>query len=53
MPSPDPVTFGEKRKLTRLAKDLKDWAKANGRNFPWRLSDANTYQQVIVEVKIY
>lgn len=50
MPSPDPVTSGEKRKLTRLAKDLKDWARVHGRNFPWRSSDADTYQQVIVEV---
>lgn len=50
MRSPDPVTPGEKRKLTRLAKDLKGWAKVNGRDFPWRSSDAGTYQQVIVEV---
>ncbi|MHC3127926.1 hypothetical protein OB03_11825 [Brevundimonas sp. GN22] len=50
MRSPDPVAPGEKRKLTRLAKDLKVWAKVNGRDFPWRLSDADTYQQVIVEV---
>lgn len=50
MPSPDHVTPGEKRKLTRLAKDLKHWAKVNGRDFPWRSSEANTYQQVIVEV---
>lgn len=50
MPSLDPVTPGEKRKLTSLAKDLKDWAKANGRDFPWRSSNAGTYQQVVVEV---
>lgn len=50
MSSLDPVKPGEKRKLTSLAKDLKDWAKANGRDFPWRLSSAGIYQQVIVEV---
>lgn len=50
MPSPDPVTRSEKRKLTWLAKDLKGWARVNGRNFPWRSSEAGTYQQVIVEV---
>ncbi|UNK80656.1 hypothetical protein MNQ96_06160 [Sphingopyxis granuli] len=33
-----------------MAKGLKEWAKANGRDFPWRLSSAGTYQQVIVEV---
>lgn len=50
MRSPDPVAPGEKRKLTRLAKDLKGWAKVNSRDFPWRSNDAGTYQQVIVEV---
>lgn len=50
MPSPDHVTPGEERKLTRLAKDLKHWAKVNGRDFPWRSSEAKTYQQAVVEV---
>lgn len=50
MPFPDPVTRGEKRKLTRLASDLRSWAKLYSRDFPWRSNDAGTYQQVIVEV---
>lgn len=50
MSSLDPVTSGEKRKLTSLANDLKDWAKAKGRDFRWRSSSAGTYQQVVVEV---
>jgi hypothetical protein len=49
MPLHDPITPGEKRKLTRLTKALKGWAKVNSRDFLWRSSDASTYQQVTVE----
>ena len=50
MPSPDPLTAGEKRKLTWLSRELVEWACDNGRHFPWRSSDAGTYGQVVVEV---
>lgn len=50
MPSSDRLTPGQKRKLTRLANDLKGWAKLNGRDFPWRSCEADTYQQLVVEV---
>ncbi|HEY0598287.1 hypothetical protein [Sphingopyxis sp.] len=50
MSSADPLTRGEKRKLTRLRSDLLDWAKENGRTFPWRFADASTYERIVVEV---
>lgn len=50
MSSDDPLTLGEKRKLTRLRSDLLEWAEQGGRNFPWRLSGASTYERIVVEV---
>ncbi len=50
MPSPDPLLVGEKRKITRLRRDLLGWAKENGRTFPWRRCDASEYQRIVVEV---
>lgn len=50
MSSPDPLLPGEKRKLTRLAHELVKWAGDHGRDFPWRLADADTYQKIAVEV---
>lgn len=50
MPSPDPVTRSEKRKLTGLASDLIEWAVENGRQFAWRSKSASVYEQIIVEV---
>lgn len=50
MPSPDPLKPGEKRRLTRLARDLVAWSRENGRDFPWRSTTANLYQQIVVEV---
>lgn len=50
MPSPDPLKPGEKRRLTKLARDLVAWSDENGRDFPWRSTNANLYQQIVVEV---
>lgn len=50
MSSADPLTRGEKRKLTRLRSDLLDWAKENGRTYPWRLPGSSTYERIVVEV---
>lgn len=50
MRSPDTLTLGEKRRLTRLAGDLVDWASESGRDFPWRSKQASVYEQVVVEV---
>lgn len=47
---PDPLTRAEKRKLTGLRAKLLEWAKTNGRDFPWRSSSASTYERVVVEV---
>lgn len=50
MGSADPLLQGEKRKLTRLRKDLLGWFELNGRDLPWRKPSADTYQQIVVEV---
>lgn len=50
MSSPDPLTTGQKRKLTRLGRDLVTWSRQHGRQFAWRATSADTYQQVVVEV---
>ena len=50
MPSPDSLKPGEKRRLTRLARDLVAWFDENGRDFPGRSTNANHYQQIEVEV---
>lgn len=50
MSSPNPLTRGEKRKLTRLRSDLLEWANENGRDFPWRSAHASTYERIVVEV---
>lgn len=50
MSSADPLTRGEKGKLTRLKADLLQWAEQDGRVFPWRLPGASTYERIVVEV---
>jgi A/G-specific adenine glycosylase len=50
MPSPDALTRGEKAKLTGLARDLKAWAGAQSRDFPWRSGQATEFQKIAVEV---
>lgn len=47
---PDPLTRGEKVKITRLRKDLLTWFDANGRDLPWRRSSASDFEQICVEV---
>lgn len=47
---PDPLTRGEKAKLTRLRKDLLTWFEGNGRELPWRAQNASVYERVCVEV---
>lgn len=46
----DTVSTGEKRRLTRLARDLVAWAAENGRQFPWRTREASNYERIAVEV---
>lgn len=50
MPSVDPLTTGEKRKLTRLKNDLLRWAREHGRDLPWRKDTARDYEKIAVEV---
>lgn len=50
MPSPSNLTTGEKRKLTRLRRDLLEWATGHGRSFPWREGTTGTYEKIAVEV---
>lgn len=50
MPSRDELTTGQKRKLTRLRRDLVGWASENGRDLPWRNARADTYEKIVVEV---
>lgn len=52
MPSrePDPLTRGEKAKLTRFRKDLLTWFEENGRDLPWRKPSANDFERICVEV---
>jgi A/G-specific adenine glycosylase len=46
-----PLTLGEKRRLTRLAKDLLSWQqKGGGRYFPWRTPATPLFQLICVEV---
>ena len=46
----DPLTRGEKNRLTRVRKDLLAWFEVNGRNFPWRSKSAGTFERICVEV---
>lgn len=46
----DSVTTVEKRRLTRLSRDLVAWAAENGRQFPWRSREASNYERIAVEV---
>lgn len=50
MPSRDPLTRGQKQKLSRLRKDLLAWAKENGRTFPWRSTETGDYEKIVAEV---
>lgn len=40
----------DKRKITRLRRDLSSWAADNGRKFRWRRDEAGDYEKIVVEV---
>lgn len=46
----DPLTRGEKAKITRFRKDLLIWFEENGRDLPWRRSSASVFEKICVEV---
>ena len=46
----DPLTRGEKRKLTGLRASLLAWADDAGRDFPWRGQRVGIYEKIAVEV---
>lgn len=46
----DPLTRGEKAKITRFRKDLLIWFEENGRDFPWRSARASDFERICVEV---
>ena len=50
MSSRDPLTRGEKQRITRLRAKVLDWYSKNGRDFPWRHPNASTYERICVEV---
>lgn len=47
---PDPLSRGEKVKITRLRKDLLAWFEVNGRDLPWRRPSASVFERICVEV---
>jgi A/G-specific adenine glycosylase len=50
MSSPDPLTRGDKLRITHLRSRLLDWYGEHGRSFPWRRPEARVYEKVCVEV---
>lgn len=46
----DPLTRGDKLRITRLRRDLLDWYGRHGRALPWRSEHASTYEKICVEV---
>lgn len=47
---PDPLTRGQKVRITRLRHRLLDWYAVHGRDLPWRHDRANTFERICVEV---
>ena len=47
---PDPLTRGQKARITRLRRCLLDWYAVHGRALPWRHDRANTFERICVEV---
>ncbi|WP_108503531.1 hypothetical protein [Paracoccus indicus] len=47
---PDPLTRGQKVRITRLRYRLLDWYAVHGRDLPWRHDPANTFERICVEV---
>ncbi|WP_348637624.1 hypothetical protein [Minwuia sp. IMCC3077] len=50
MSSRDPLTRGEKQRISRLRPRLLEWYDANGRDFPWRRESADNFERICVEV---
>ena len=50
MSSPDPLTRGEKHRITRLRGHLLNWYERHGRVLPWRRPEASTFERICVEV---
>jgi len=48
--TPDPLTRGQKVRLTRLRHALLAWYAEQGRDLPWRRDRANTFERICVEV---
>ncbi len=46
----DRLSKREKNRLTRLRRKLLAWYQEEGRDFPWRSSDASNYERICVEV---
>lgn len=46
----DQLTTGQKRKISRLRKDLVRWYQVHGRDLPWRRDAAKEYENICVEV---
>lgn len=46
----DQLTTGQKRKISRLRKDLLHWYRGHGRDLPWRRDAAKEYEKICVEV---
>lgn len=47
---PDPLTRGQKARITRLRRCLLYWYAEYGRALPWRHDRANTFERICVEV---
>ncbi len=47
---PDPLSRGDKLRLTRLRKFLLGWYADHGRSLPWRSENATAFERVCVEV---
>ena len=46
----DPLTRGQKVRITRLRRRLLDCYTVYGRDLPWRHDRANTFERICVEV---
>ena len=46
----DPLTRGDKLRITRLRRELLYWYRQHGRALPWRSERTSTYEKICVEV---
>lgn len=47
---PDPLTRGQKVRLTHLRQTLLEWYLQHGRDLPWRRDGVSTFERICVEV---